>query len=117
MVNLNVDINTCLSMALARLSRALFLANRISCDWDRDTEGEQIILNQKKKAGKSRPFSWAFRAGQAGAIAVTGQVSTHAPQSMQVSASIALFSPTSLMALVGQESSHAPQLMHSSDIT
>ena len=49
-------------------------------------------------------------------MALTGQVSTHAPQSMQVSESIALFSPTSLMALTGQESSHAPQLMHSSEI-
>jgi len=70
-----------------------------------------------KKAGKSRPFLLDYGAGQAGAIAVTGQVSTHAPQSMQVSASITLFSPASLMALVGQESSHAPQLMHSSVIT
>jgi hypothetical protein len=72
---------------------------------------------EMKKAGFCRPFSWDNRSGQAGAIAVTGQVSTHAPQSMQVSASIALFSPISLMALVGQESSHAPQLMHSSEIT
>jgi len=72
---------------------------------------------EKKKAGKCRPFSLDYRAGQAVVIAVTGQVSTHAPQSMQVSASIALFSPASLIALVGQESSHAPQLMHSSEIT
>jgi hypothetical protein len=72
---------------------------------------------EMKKAGKSRPFSSNNQAGQAVVIAVTGQVSTHAPQSMQVSASITLFSPTSLMALVGQESSHAPQLMHSSVIT
>jgi hypothetical protein len=53
---------------------------------------------------------------QAAEMAFTGQVSTHAPQSMQVSESIALFSPTSLIALTGQESSHAPQLMHSSEI-
>jgi hypothetical protein len=72
---------------------------------------------EMKKAGKSQPFSQDNRGGQAAVIAVTGQVSTHAPQSMQVSASITLFSPTSLMALVGQESSHAPQLMHSSVIT
>jgi len=74
-------------------------------------------MAEMKKAGKNRPFSQEDRAGQAAVIAVTGQVSTHAPQSMQVSASITLFSPTSLMALVGQESSHAPQLMHSSVIT
>jgi hypothetical protein len=49
-------------------------------------------------------------------IALTGQVSTQAPQSMQVSASIARLSPASLMALTGQDSSHAPQLMHSSVI-
>jgi uncharacterized protein YsxB (DUF464 family) len=49
-------------------------------------------------------------------IALTGQVSTHAPQSMQVSAAIPLLSPASAMAFTGQESSHAPQLMHSSEI-
>src|SRR6185369_17317977 len=49
-------------------------------------------------------------------MALTGHVSTHAPQSIQVPASIARFSPCSLMALTGQESSHAPQLMHSSEI-
>jgi hypothetical protein len=49
-------------------------------------------------------------------IALTGQVSTQAPQSMQVSPSMARLSPTSLIALTGQESSHAPQLMHSSEI-
>lgn len=47
-------------------------------------------------------------------IALTGQVSTQAPQSMQVSAAITLLSPASLIELTGQESSHAPQLMHSS---
>jgi hypothetical protein len=47
---------------------------------------------------------------------LTGQVSTQAPQSMQVSAAITLLSPDSLMALTGQESSQAPQLMHSSVI-
>jgi hypothetical protein len=49
-------------------------------------------------------------------MALTGQVSTHAPQSMQVSAAIVRLSPASLMAFTGQESSHAPQLMHSSEI-
>jgi len=49
-------------------------------------------------------------------MAFTGHVSTHAPQSMQVSASITRLSPCSLMELTGQESSHAPQLMHSSEI-
>jgi hypothetical protein len=70
---------------------------------------------------KGRTFAGLFHlvieAGQAAEIATTGQVSTHAPQSMQVSASMTLVSPFSLMAFVGQESSHAPQLIHSSDIT
>jgi hypothetical protein len=47
-------------------------------------------------------------------IAFTGQVSTHAPQSMQVSASMTRLLPCSLMALTGQESSHAAQLVQSS---
>jgi len=49
-------------------------------------------------------------------MALTGHVSTHAPQSIQVSASITRFSPCSLIEFTGQESSHAPQLMHSSEI-
>ena len=49
-------------------------------------------------------------------MAFTGQVSMQAPQSMQVSASIARLSPASLIALTGQDSSQAPQLMHSSEI-
>jgi hypothetical protein len=49
-------------------------------------------------------------------IALTGQVSTQAPQSMQLSASITLLSPASAIAPTGQESSHAPQLMHSSEM-
>lgn len=60
-------------------------------------------------------FCWVRVVDQA-LIALTGQVSTHAPQSMQVSASIARLSPCSLIAFTGQESSHAPQLMHSSEI-
>src|SRR6185369_532237 len=49
-------------------------------------------------------------------MAFTGQVSTQAPQSMQVSASIARLFPCSLMAFTGQESSHAAQLVQSSVI-
>jgi hypothetical protein len=47
-------------------------------------------------------------------MAFTGQVSTQAPQSMQVSASIARLDPCSLMAFTGQESSHAAQFVQSS---
>src|SRR6185369_13298657 len=47
-------------------------------------------------------------------MAFTGQVSTQAPQSMQVSASITRLLPCSLMAFTGQESSHAAQLVQSS---
>jgi hypothetical protein len=47
-------------------------------------------------------------------MAFTGQVSTQAPQSMQVSWSILRLSPASLIAFTGQDSSQAPQLMHSS---
>jgi len=49
-------------------------------------------------------------------MALTGHVSTQAPQSMQVSASITLLAPCSLMALTGQESSQAAQLVQSSEI-
>jgi len=74
------------------------------------------VVKEKGRLAISRPFSFILSGDHAAAMALTGQVSTHAPQSMQVSVSIALFSPTSLMALTGQESSHAPQLMHSSEI-
>ena len=47
-------------------------------------------------------------------IAFTGQVSTQAPQSIQVSASITRLSPCSLMEFTGHESSHAAQLVQSS---
>lgn len=47
-------------------------------------------------------------------MAFVGQVSTQAPQSMQVSGSILRLSPASLIALTGHDSSQAPQLMHSS---
>jgi len=70
-----------------------------------------------KKAGYAGLFQLVCRVGQAAEIATTGHVSTHAPQSMQVSASMTLVSPFSEMAFVGQESSHAPQLIHSSEIT
>jgi hypothetical protein len=49
-------------------------------------------------------------------MAFTGQVSTHAPQSMQVSASMLCLVSPALIAFTGQESAHAPQLMHSSEI-
>jgi hypothetical protein len=49
-------------------------------------------------------------------MALTGQVSSQAPQSMQVSGSITCLFPCSLMALTGQESSHAPQFVQSSVI-
>jgi hypothetical protein len=72
----------------------------------------------RKEKGRQMPAFFFFQLrGHAWEMALTGQVSTHAPQSMQVSGSMTLFSPTSLMALVGQDSSHAPQLMHSSEIT
>jgi hypothetical protein len=75
-------------------------------------------LNSKKKTGmQGMPvFFCLLRAVDQALMAFTGHVSTHAPQSMQVSASITRFSPCSLIALTGQESSHAPQLMHSSEI-
>ena len=46
-------------------------------------------------------------------MALTGQVSIHAPQSMQVAASMTRTSPFSLIAETGQTGSQAPQLMHS----
>lgn len=46
-------------------------------------------------------------------MALTGQESMQAPQSMQVPASITRTSPFSLIAVTGQTGSHAPQLMHS----
>src|ERR1035438_3366685 len=49
-------------------------------------------------------------------MALTGQVSSQAPQSIQVSGSITCLFPCSLMALTGQESSHAPQFVQSSVI-
>jgi hypothetical protein len=50
-------------------------------------------------------------------MALTGQVSTQAPQSMQVSASILWTSPAEAMLLTGQLSTQAPQLVQSLLIT
>jgi hypothetical protein len=49
-------------------------------------------------------------------MALTGQVSTQAPQSIQVSASMTRLLPCSLIAFTGQESSQAAQLVQSSVI-
>jgi hypothetical protein len=45
---------------------------------------------------------------------LTGQTASHAPQSMQSSALMNRFSPTSEIHSTGQTGSQAPQLMHSS---
>jgi len=74
---------------------------------------------------RERPhlYGAAFRviraagSAQAAEMALTGQVSTQAPQSMQVSASILCLSPASAMELTGQLSTQAPQLVQSSLIT
>jgi hypothetical protein len=56
-------------------------------------------------------------AAQAALMALTGQVSMQAPQSMQVSGSILCLSPAGAMELTGQLSTQAPQLVQSSLIT
>jgi hypothetical protein len=48
-----------------------------------------------------------------GAIASTGQTSTHAPQSVQTAASMTYWPSPSLIASTGHCEAHAPQLMHS----
>ena len=50
-------------------------------------------------------------------IAPTGQPSSQAPQSMQVSASTMYFVSPGAIAFTGQVSAQAPQEMHSSEIT
>lgn len=47
-------------------------------------------------------------------IAPTGQVSEHAPQERQVSASITYFPSPSAIAFTGQSAAQAPQERHSS---
>jgi hypothetical protein len=78
----------------------------------------RVGVRVQKKAGFKNTglFLHCFGQNQGALMALTGQESTHAAQSMHVSASITRFSPTSLMALTGQVSSQAPQLMHSSEI-
>jgi len=90
------------------------LADRYQKNIFRDTDKRTALGNFPKR----RSFcSYCLRRIDYPAqIALTGQVSTQAPQSMQVSPSMARLSPASLIAFTGQESSHAPQLMHSSEI-
>jgi len=56
------------------------------------------------------------RTDYAGLIASIGQVAAHAPQSVQVPASMTYAPLPALIASIGQELSHAPHMVHSSEI-
>jgi len=67
-----------------------------------------------KKRPPRRRFFLFFAYSAAGAP--TGQVSAHAPHSMQVSGSITYLSAPSEIASTGHSAAQAPQEMHSSEI-
>jgi hypothetical protein len=75
--------------------------------------------SQKKAAGMFAGglFHCRYRSSYAAEIALTGQVSTQAPQSMQVSASMLCLPLPSAIAFTGHESTQAPQLVQSLEIT
>lgn len=79
------------------------------------------FINKKTTAGPDmaacRLFSDVHGGHQPCCGAPTGQVSAHAPHSVQVSASITYFPSPSEIALTGHSASHAPQEMQSSFIT
>jgi hypothetical protein len=73
---------------------------------------------KKAASGDAAFFIFAMVVSdQAALMALTGQVSTQAPQSMQVSPSILCLPLPSAMALTGQLSTQAPQLVQSLLIT
>jgi len=80
-----------------------------------------LPINKKTTAGPNvaacRLFSDVHGGHQPCCGAPTGQVSAHAPHSVQVSASITYFPSPSEIALTGHSASHAPQEMQSSFIT
>jgi hypothetical protein len=73
--------------------------------------------SEKKPSAIAEGLS-AFRSlfGYAALIASTGQVASHAPQSVQVFASIWYLLSPALMASTGQTLSQAPHIVQSSEI-